>query len=121
VHELSIALSLIDGASEERARLAGARVVAVHVRIGALSGVVPEALEFAFEVAVQDSDIAGARLMIEQVPAAIYCDTCAAERELPSVQHFRCPVCDGPAARLVRGRELELTALEIDDHVPANR
>jgi hydrogenase nickel incorporation protein HypA/HybF len=67
MHELSIALSLVEAVSEELVRL-GERVSlrSVHVRVGPLSGVVPEALAFAFEVAANDTAIAGVRLTIER-------------------------------------------------------
>ncbi len=120
MHELSVALSLVEIACDERARLGLGAVVAVRVRVGPLSGVVPEALAFAFDDATAGTAIAGARLDIEPVAAAIYCDICGTDRELPSVQYLHCPVCDEPALAIVRGRELELVALEIDDG-PENR
>jgi hydrogenase nickel incorporation protein HypA/HybF len=67
MHELSIAMSLIDAVCEELPRLGeGASVRSVRIRVGPLSGVVPRALAFAFEVAVDDSPIAGAKLEIEE-------------------------------------------------------
>lgn len=68
VHELSIALSLVDAVCDELPRL-GDRVSVrrVIVRIGPLSGVVPDALRFAFDVASDGSPIAGASLDIEEV------------------------------------------------------
>jgi hydrogenase nickel incorporation protein HypA/HybF len=65
MHELSVALSLVDIATEEGARLGG-RVSAVHVRIGQMSGVVRGALEFSYDVACHDTPIAGSRLVIEE-------------------------------------------------------
>jgi Zn finger protein HypA/HybF involved in hydrogenase expression len=67
VHELSIALSLVDAVCEELPRL-GSRVAvrSVRIRVGPLSGVVADALAFAFDVAAGDSPIAGARLDIER-------------------------------------------------------
>lgn len=66
MHELSIALSLVDCICEELPRLGEPiRIRCVHVRVGALSGVAPEALAFAFDVAAEDSAIAGARLAID--------------------------------------------------------
>jgi hydrogenase nickel incorporation protein HypA/HybF len=66
MHELSIAMSLIDTVCEELPKLGGAvSVRMIRVRVGPLSGVVPRALAFAFEVAVADSPLAGARLEIE--------------------------------------------------------
>ena len=67
MHELSIALSLVELASEELARLGDVRLGAVHVRVGTLSGVVPAALRFSFDVAADGTTIAGARLEIEPV------------------------------------------------------
>ena len=115
MHELSIALSLIEGATEEAARLGNVRVEALHLRIGPLSGVVREALEFSFDLAAEGTPIAGARLAIEEVPVAVWCTACGAERELLSLQHFRCPVCDTSTPDVVRGRELELRALEVTE------
>lgn len=66
MHELSIAMSLVDAVCEELPRL-GDRVSirSVRVRVGPLSGVVPDALAFAFDVAAAESPLAGARLEIE--------------------------------------------------------
>jgi Zn finger protein HypA/HybF involved in hydrogenase expression len=68
MHELSIALSLVEAICDELPRLGPVRVQAVHVRVGSLSGVATEALAFAFDVATDDSPIAGARLDIEKTP-----------------------------------------------------
>jgi hydrogenase nickel incorporation protein HypA/HybF len=68
MHELSIALTLIDLAADEARRLVTSRVTAVHVQIGADSGVAVEALRFSFDLAADGTAIAGARLEVEQVP-----------------------------------------------------
>jgi hydrogenase nickel incorporation protein HypA/HybF len=66
MHELSIALSLIEAVSEEVPRLGpDVTVRSVRIRVGTLSGVAPDALAFAFDAAAADSAIAGARLLIE--------------------------------------------------------
>jgi len=115
MHELSIALSLVDAACEKAAELGGVRVEALHVRLGVLSGVVREALEFSFDLATADSAIAGARLTIEEVPLTVWCPICGQNRRLESIQHFHCPVCGTPTSQVVSGRELELTSLEVTD------
>lgn len=66
MHELSIALSMIDMASEEVIRHGGARVTALHLKIGALSGVVKEALTFSYEIACQGTALEGSQLIIEE-------------------------------------------------------
>lgn len=118
MHELSIALDLIDLASAEAERLGPIRVVAVHVRAGPLSGVVHDALRFSFDVAAEGTIIEGARLEIEPGDLVAWCAACGEARTLPSEQHRRCPVCNHPTPDLVRGDGLELTALEIRDAPP---
>jgi hydrogenase nickel incorporation protein HypA/HybF len=67
MHELSVALSLIELAEEEGERLGG-RVCAVHIKLGALAGVVKDALLFSYEIACQDTTLAGSQLVIEDTP-----------------------------------------------------
>lgn len=121
MHELSIAMSLVDVACEEAQRLTGARVQALHVRIGAISGVVIDALEFSFGMAIAGTPLEGARLVIEPVGIRAFCDACDAVREIASPQHLRCPDCGASTPHIVQGREIELRALEVDDIVATNR
>jgi hydrogenase nickel incorporation protein HypA/HybF len=113
MHELSIALSIVEMATEEVARQGGAQVNTVHLKLGALSGVVKEALLFSYQVACEGTPLAGSLLLIEEMPIVIYCLTCQTERTLASTQHFFCPMCATPTAAVLQGRELEVTALEI--------
>jgi hydrogenase nickel incorporation protein HypA/HybF len=114
MHELSIALSILDMVAEQAARR-HARIVAVRLKVGPLSGVVPSALESAYDLARQASATPDARLVIDPVPLTAYCPTCARECHPPSVQQLRCPACDTPTPDIVRGRELEVVALEVID------
>jgi hydrogenase nickel incorporation protein HypA/HybF len=113
MHELSIALSVVDLACEEADRHGG-RVCAVHLRIGALAGVAPEALLASYEMASAQTPLEGSRLLIEEVPVVVYCERCEVHRSLESLQSFSCPECGAPAPRIEQGRELELVALEIE-------
>ena len=114
MHELSIAMSLIDVAAEESEKR-GAAVVAVHLRLGPLSGVVKEALLGSFELARADSPLADARLVIVDMPIIAWCPLCQAEQRIESVQQLCCPVCQSPTPDVRGGRELEVIALEIVD------
>jgi hydrogenase nickel incorporation protein HypA/HybF len=119
MHELSIALSILDVAGETLAREGGGHVEAIHLKIGPLSGVVPDALLSAWDLACEQSPLTGSRLVIENVPVAVYCAQCEAERPVVSIQEMRCARCGTLCPRVVRGRELEVTAMEIVDE-PAN-
>ena len=113
MHELSIALSILDLAAEEAERRGG-RVCAVHLKLGPLAGVVKEALRSAYDLAREGTPLAGAELVVEEVPLVAYCRACAAERTPASVQELCCPACGAPTPEIVGGRELEVVALEIE-------
>lgn len=115
MHELSVATALVAQA-ESAARQAGVgRVVAVRVRLGRLSGLVPASLTFGFEVAAAGTPLEGAALVVERVEPVVWCTPCAAAVTLASPTRFRCPTCDTPSAEVLAGRELELTSLEVAD------
>jgi hydrogenase nickel incorporation protein HypA/HybF len=114
MHELSIAISIIELAQEESERW-GVQVSAIHLKLGELSGVVKEALLGSFELACEDTLLKGARLVIEELPILILCETCRAQRPISSVQLFCCAECGTPSGDVVQGKELAVVALEIEE------
>ena len=113
MHELSIAMSLVDLAAEEASARGHSQVLAVHLRLGPLSGVVKEALQSCFEMACAATPLEGSRLLIEEVPVEVFCPKCQASRQISSIQYMCCPECDTPCSQVVQGKELELVALEL--------
>jgi hydrogenase nickel incorporation protein HypA/HybF len=113
MHELSIALSIIDLVQEESSAHGEVQVEAVHLKIGQLSGVVKDALVSSYEMATQDTPLEGSRLVIEEVPVVVNCPECKAPRPVHSVQSCCCAVCGTPTVNIVQGRELMVTALEV--------
>jgi hydrogenase nickel incorporation protein HypA/HybF len=113
MHEFSIMQSALNQALRE-ARLAGAaRVHQIRLRIGVLSGVVPDALQFAFEALTPGTSAEGALLAIEEVPARFWCAAC--RREFVSANLYaECPDCGAPSGELRAGREMELSSMEVD-------
>ena len=114
MHELSIAISLVETAQEEAAKHGAASVSAVHLRLGPLSGVVKDALLFSYDLAAEGTPLQGSRLIIEEAPVEVFCTACRERRPIQSLQSFCCAVCGTPAIEIVQGRELELVALEIN-------
>jgi hydrogenase nickel incorporation protein HypA/HybF len=119
MHELSIAYSLVEMAARAAHDAGVSRVEAVRLRLGALSGVVKDALLFSYDVATAGTILAGSRLDIEAVPVAIHCSACGVTSSLPGIQSFRCPLCGQPSGDIRQGRELELVSLEVADEQPA--
>jgi hydrogenase nickel incorporation protein HypA/HybF len=117
MHELSIAMSIVELAEEEADRR-GVQVEAVHLKLGALSGVVKQALLSCYEMACENTPLEGSRLVIDEVPVVIFCPSCRAQRPLHSVQLFCCSECGTASSEIVQGKELEVVALEIKECVP---
>jgi hydrogenase nickel incorporation protein HypA/HybF len=112
MHELSIALSMLEQIEEEAGRHDGSAVLAVQVKVGILSGVDCDALSFAWEIAREGSKAARAQLEIERVPLLVRCPECGMTHS-PEIQAIFCPLCITPEQDILSGRELELTSLEI--------
>lgn len=115
MHELSIALSIIQGVEEEMARRGVPRITAVHLQLGPLSGVVKDALLFSFELACEGTPLEGSQLEIEEIPIVLYCEVCRQEQPAVSLQRLCCGVCDTPSMDIRKGSELEIFALELAD------
>jgi hydrogenase nickel incorporation protein HypA/HybF len=113
MHELSIALGILEVACAEAERCGG-RVTAVHLKLGLLAGVVKDALLSAYDLAREGTPLAGADLVVEEVPVTAYCPACAAARAPASFPELCCPACGALMPEVIRGRELELVALEIE-------
>ena len=112
MHEISVMQSALDIAVEHARRHGAQRIHCIGIKVGALSSVVPEALEFAFDVVVQGTMAEGAKLDIERVPAACYCPACQVEFE-PDGPFYECPRCTSLDVQVRRGRELELSQVEV--------
>jgi hydrogenase nickel incorporation protein HypA/HybF len=114
MHELSIAVSIIDVALEELDRQGGGAILAVHLKLGPLAGIVKESLTSAFELAREGSALADANLVIEETPIMVFCPDCQSEQAVESLLDLRCCQCGRPTSEVVRGRELEIVAMEIE-------
>ncbi|WP_410534909.1 hydrogenase maturation nickel metallochaperone HypA [Streptomyces sp. KL2] len=79
MHELSIAAAVVESAQDTARRPGASSVEAVRLRMGELSGVVADALRFSFEVVTEGTALAGAELVVEDVPARARCTACALE------------------------------------------
>lgn len=113
MHELSIAQSIVDSAREHAAQQGSRRVVRVGVRIGDISGVNADALEFCFGLTAQDTELEGATLDLERIPVRYRCEGCSTE--FPAVDFTTtCPACASGKTRMIAGDELALSYLELE-------
>jgi hydrogenase nickel incorporation protein HypA/HybF len=119
MHELSIACSIVEMV-EESLPNPQTRVKKVFLKIGKLSGVVKDALNFSFEIATQDTKLAGATLEIEELAVIVHCDKCNTDSELGNPPMFYCKDCGESTANILQGKEMEIVSVEIEDGKSAN-
>jgi len=113
MHEMSIAIKIVELAEAE-ARAAGARRInRVEVEVGALAGVLADSLRFCFEAACRATLAEGAELAIVEIAGLGQCASCGEEGPLAELLAL-CPACGG-FMRPLKGRELRLLSLNIDE------
>lgn len=113
MHELALARGLL-AAVERNVTPADARVVRVRVLAGAASGVVPDALRFAFSVLAEGTRAAGAEIAMRTVAARALCRACGETFEFHGLLG-QCPRCGRPGGEFISGDELALEAIEVAD------
>ncbi len=113
MHELSIMHSAMEMALEQAHRAKAARICVITMRVGALSGVVPDALRFAYESLARGTMAEGSELRIQDAPAVYFCPACVRDFQAGDI-FAECPACGRPSGELKAGREIELTSMEIE-------
>ena len=120
MHEMGIALQIVEIAvGSLPADLGEARVAAINLKIGKLAAVVPESLRFCFDVAIKDTLLAGAKLVIEEVPVVARCKDCQARWTIDQPV-FICQTCESGSLEILSGLELDIESIEVvegDNHV----
>lgn len=113
MHELSVARTLVELVADHAAREGAERVRRVRVRLGELSGF-RRALCFCFDAVARGSACEGAELIIDDVPLRLHCRHCGATGRPRARYVFRCSTCGMPASEVVSGREMQITAIELE-------
>lgn len=114
MHEVGITQNIVDIIEENvRAQKGSAKVISVTVAIGELSGVIPESIEFCFDVCSQGTLLEGANLKIEHIKGRGRCNHCGANDGFTDVG-FTCPDCGRSVAEIYQGKELKIIEVEVE-------
>ena len=112
MHELSIALSVLDIVRTAAADSGLASVTVVRLRIGRASGVQPDSLRFAFDCSKEGTVAEAAVLEIEEVPIGGRCDVCDHDFTSREPYVLACPLCGETSFQVTTGDELHVLDLE---------
>jgi hydrogenase nickel incorporation protein HypA/HybF len=112
MHEVALMQQTLEIAFEHAAQHRAQGICRLALRVGNLSGVVPDALSFAFDVLSRGTIAEGAKLEMESVPVICFCPACEQEFAPPDL-FYECPRCHQLSTQVRRGQELELAYLEM--------
>lgn len=113
MHEMSLAMAVVDQVGQAAAENGATSVTAVRLQVGELAGVVSGALHFSFSLACAGTVLEGAELLTEDVPGRARCAPCDNRWDTGMPPQLCCPGC-GAAAELLSGRELQITGVQWD-------
>ena len=113
MHELAITEGIIRAAIPEAEKYGAKRILKIHLKIGELSGVLPECIQYYFDIASKGTIAEKALLTVEKIPAAIACPDCGYEGAVDR-KKIRCPQCGGINFRLTGGREYFVDSMEAE-------
>jgi hydrogenase nickel incorporation protein HypA/HybF len=113
MHEMGIAMQIIEIATASiPGDMKNSRVQRVNLKVGKLAAIVPDSLRFCFEIASQDTPLAGAELVIEEIPVVANCNDCSFQWTINDPV-FVCQKCKSGSIQLLSGRELDIESIEL--------
>lgn len=124
MHEFSAACSIVDAAVAAAVKHHAKRVTAVFIEIGQFTFLIPEQLEFNFEIASRKTVIEGAKLVITIKKGRVMCNDCGTEGEAQSIPDIpdqiamfapmKCPNCGSSATVITGGKEFIISNIEAE-------
>jgi hydrogenase nickel incorporation protein HypA/HybF len=115
MHELSIAISIVELAIDQALKASAQRVSEVELDVGLLSGIEYEALEFSLGVAARDTLLEKTQFKINRVEPVAECPDCG-HLYRPEGVFSHCPECKKAGIRLIRGTELQIKSLLVEQN-----
>ena len=114
MHELSLAMTILDVAAEEVIKNNAGIVREIQLEVGTLSGVDAEALKFALLFAAKSTVLEGASVIIIPAEGLGRCFRCDHSFNMTEIWTL-CPVCHMPAGKIIQGEELKFLSLTVDE------
>ncbi len=115
VHEVSVALGIVDELMRIARRNNARKVLSVRLKIGQLSGIVSGSLRFAFDaVKLEHPMLSSARLLIREIPLRYRCAGCARDFDAGGRIAGSCPACGSRDLNLITGEEQHIEDVELE-------
>ncbi len=114
MHEMSIALNVVEIACQQATAAGADRVEEIMLEVGDLAGVMIDSLEFCFPAASKSTAAENAVLHIDRIQGRAKCRECGAV--FPAENFITlCPACQGFQVEVLQGRELRVKSILVND------
>lgn len=114
MHELSITQSILSISLEEAKKNNAKRINSINIKIGKLTGLVPESINYYFKIISEDTIASEANIVIEKLPLRVKCKNCLSEYEI-DIKDFLCKQCKSENIKIIGGKEFYVDSIEVDD------
>lgn len=114
MHELSLAVEVIELASREAAKHRVFNIREILIEVGDLSGVEADAFRFGLEMLVKDSILEQAEVQLVRTPGKGRCASCNMEFEMKD-RLGQCPLCQGYPSEITGGQEFRVLSFTGND------
>ncbi len=114
MHETSIVINILDTVTAQCRREGYKKINSIRLKIGKASHILPDSLQFAFEIIRQDTIANNAELIIESIPLTAHCNSCSHDFETGKQLVFQCPACESKSFKIISGYEMEIVDMEVD-------
>ena len=111
MHELATTRSIVSICEKAAAQQGAARVLEIRLKVGELSGIVPECLQDFFPYVAKDTVCQGAKLVCESVPVSVSCPECGYDGP---ARGWDCPCCGAGSLRITGGREFFVENIAVE-------
>lgn len=113
MHELPVTQGILRIAAEEAAKHNAKRVSLIKVKVGLLTSILPECINYYFEILSKGTVAEGAVIEVEKLPLKVKCNNCGVLSEIEP-KSFRCPECSSQDLTIVQGNEFYVDSLEVE-------
>lgn len=113
MHELAITEGILRIVQKETDKYNVKKVINIKLKVGELSGIMPQLIQEYFNIASKDTIAFGAELIIERIPIVVKCIDCGKESKIDRML-FKCPVCNNINIKVITGREFYVSSMEVE-------
>lgn len=115
MHELPITQSIVKIACEEAEKHNAKKVYEIRIKVGELSGLVPECIQYYYDIVSEGTIAKGAKIIVDKVQMKMHCNECSYEDEFSNVEGSSCPRCGSNSVKVLGGNEFYIESMEVEN------